>query len=180
MALIAAGASVAHAEMLRFAFDDIAGDPRDNFDVTRVEVTFDNQTGDYTIVAESTAEHPFSGSHRLYLSVFNPDTTATSTTFGVGRYSFSSPTPTTRQERSGISSDLVGWMAGERVASYDLFGSASSDIVYSVLGGNRGGFNNSDEIRDDTVIVRAPVPEPAVLAVLPWCGVLLFGSRRSR
>jgi hypothetical protein len=82
------------------------------------------------------------------------------------RTSFFAEEPATVRTRSGNHPVLSGWRAGDRVASYDLFGSPSGEPFHSVLGGNTAVFSNSDEIRDDAII--RSIPEPTTLPLLSY------------
>jgi hypothetical protein len=160
----------AQAALLSFTFDDTAGDPRDRTDVTQIDVQFDNVTGDYLVKATADSTNPFHGTHLLYLSAFNPDVGTTEpgkSSFGVSRFAFVAETPTTMVSRSGTSSVLTYWKAGDRVASYEVLGrpDGSPPEFQSVLGGNRQAFTDSDEIRDVAVIVAVPEPTTLYLAV---------------
>lgn len=166
----------ASAERLGFSLVDQAGDPRDNFDLTQIDFEFDNASGDFWVTATATVEHPFDGSHLLYLSLFNPDAPTEYSYFSIVRFGFFAEQPTTVLSRSGTNSVLTGWNDGDHVASYDLFGSPSGNPFYSVLGGNTAVYSQSDELLDDAVIT-AVVPEPSSLVlgvVLAFC---LLGAR---
>jgi hypothetical protein len=170
------------AAQLAFTLDDVAGDPRDNTDVTQIYLQFDNLTGNFLVKATADPANPFHGTHLLYLSAFNPDVGSTEPSrsmFSVSRFGFVADSPTTMVSRTGTSPVLTHWKAGDRVASYDVLGQPDgvSPGFQSVLGGNTQSFSNADEIRDVAVIL--PVPEPATL-VLFIAAAGLISTRRSR
>jgi hypothetical protein len=164
------GSSICAGDLLRFTLDDQAGDPRDNFDVVSVQVTFDTANGDFRVKATADPVHPFTGTHLLYLSVFNPDAGSlqpSMSLFSATRFSLTTSTPTTMLERSGNAPVLQGWTAGNRVASYDAFGlPAGISSLQSVLGGTQHAFSNSDEIQDTAIIEAVPEPAAAIQATI--------------
>src|SRR3954453_9593174 len=92
------------AAELAFTFHDMAGDPRDKTDVTKVYFQFDNQTGNFNVEVTTDPANPFNGTHLLYLSVFNPDVGTTDRAisfFEIGRFGFTAATPTTVLSRTG-------------------------------------------------------------------------------
>lgn len=166
----------ASAETLGFTFIDEVGDPRDNFDLARIDFEFDTLSGDFWVTATATEEYLFDGPHLLYLSIFNPDAESSFSFFSISRFSFSVDDVASIQTRSGNQEILKHWDIGDRVASYDLFGSPTGTPFSSVLGGNTRVFSNSDEIRDDAVIVPAKIPEPRLLVpmLMLVAGLLAF------
>jgi hypothetical protein len=177
-----AASTPCQSAQLSFTFDDVAGDPRDKIDVTQIHLQFDNGTGDFVVKATADPANPFHGSHLLYLSVFNPDVGTTESSrsmFSVSRFGFVANSPTTMVSRTGTSPVLTHWKAGDRVASYDVFGrpDGAPPGFQSVLGGNTQSFNNSDEIRDVAVIDA--IPEPTTAPLL-FAAASLCLTRRSR
>jgi hypothetical protein len=178
------GANCCYGDLLQFTLEDQSGDPRDNFDVVAVQVTFDNFTGGYHVKATADPAHPFTGHHLLYLSVFNPDAGSTDPAvsfFGVVRFGLSTTTPTTMLQRSGNQAVLKGWEVGDRVASYDAFGlPAGVPSLQSVLGGTLQSFSQSDEIRDTDIIRAVPEPAAGLQALVVAAVGKVLGARPSR
>ena len=53
------------------------GDNTGPIDVTRMDFSFDQTNGDYSIVLSSTPVNPFVGEFRVNINLFNPDTDTT-------------------------------------------------------------------------------------------------------
>jgi hypothetical protein len=59
--------------ILTFSIPDPVGDESGAIDVTGMQMTFDQKTGDYTIDLTADAAHPFSSQFRVNINVFNAD-----------------------------------------------------------------------------------------------------------
>jgi len=70
------GASDSRAEILSFTFTDSASasDTTGVAEVTQIEVTFDNSTGDFVTHLTADPSTRFAGTFRVNLHVINPDT----------------------------------------------------------------------------------------------------------
>lgn len=115
------------ASILEFSFDDPIGDHTGLVDVTGLDFSFDNITGNYEAILTADAANMFRGDFRINLNLFNPDTGTTNWipsffTDTMNDYSLTSPTNTIIL--TGVNPNLTQWEIGDRVATTHLpFGS---------------------------------------------------------
>ena len=69
--------NLANADLLHFSFDDPLSDHSGNTDVIHMDFTFDDVSGDYTILLTADAANPFQGDFRMNINLFNPATGTT-------------------------------------------------------------------------------------------------------
>lgn len=119
------------ASRLSFSFADPVGDhlqltpvrqfnpPAGIIDVVGLDFMFDNLTGDYEIILTASAATPFVGGFKTAITLFNPDTGATtqdpSFFWVLNEFFLTTPTPVVTL--TGTNSRLLAWEAGDRVAS---------------------------------------------------------------
>lgn len=108
------------SDQLTFSFSDPVGDHSGTIDLTGMTMNFDNATGNYNIILTTTAAHPFVGTFRINVNLFNPDTTADDSFFTDNQNDFNLSVATTTVTLSGTSSKLLSWNAGDRVATSEL------------------------------------------------------------
>lgn len=171
--------SSAHAALLRFSFDDPVGDPTGNIDVTGLTFTFESLTGAYTIDLFATADDPFSGTFRVNVNLFNPDTGTTApdpSLFSDTANDITLPAPETTLSLTGINARLLFWDAGDRVAIGSVpFGNPDG---VSALGSSVIDFPLDEARRDligTTSVVNGSAEGVAVITAVPEPPTLLLG-----
>ena len=88
-------------------------------DVVGLVLSFDNATGNYSILMTASPANPFFGDFIINVNLFNPDTGTTNpfpSFFSDVSNSFSLTTPTTEIMLTGTSSNLLAWQVGDQVA----------------------------------------------------------------
>ena len=124
---IIAGIKPATAEYLTFSFSDPAGDSGGPIDLTGMNFSFDDTTGNYTVRLTSTQNNPFVGDFRASVNLFNPDLGTRNrnpSLFQDVLRDFNLSSPQTSLTYSGTNPVLESWHAGQRVAvSSGPFGS---------------------------------------------------------
>ncbi|MGR8921651.1 MAG: PEP-CTERM sorting domain-containing protein [Gammaproteobacteria bacterium] len=186
LAFALAWASSAPAIPLTLAVSDPAGDHTGAVDVLGLVLDFDNDSGAYEIRLTATAANPFAGDFRVNVNLFNPDTGTTAADpsfFSDDLNDLSLAVPVTVLRLSGISSSLLSWDAGDRVAfsgpvplgvpdGLATFRTAVRDLPDVTL---------VDYIaRGEFVAIARSVPEPGTLALVgvTLCGYLTATRRR--
>lgn len=112
-------ANFAYADTLDFHFDDPVGDSTGIVDVVRMDFTFDDATGAYTIVLTADPAKPFFGNFRINVNLFNPDTGTTArdpSFFNDTMNDYDLSNPVTTIELMGTNMRLTQWKEGHRVA----------------------------------------------------------------
>lgn len=193
LCLLVIGMSSAHAALLRFSFDDPVGDSTGNIDLTGLTFTFESLTGAYTIDLSASAADPFSGTFRINVNLFNPDTGTTApnpSLFSDTANDITLPAPEIRLSLTGIETRLLSWDEGDRVAIGSVpFGNPDG---VSALGSNVIDFPLDEGRRDligttsiingssESVAVIAAVPEPStlLLGLAALSGLSVFRSRK--
>jgi hypothetical protein len=82
-------------------------------------MNFDDVTGSYEITLTADAAHPFVGTFRININLFNPDA---ATVFKDVSNDFSLTSPTTTMTLSGSDLALTTWQVGQRVFTNSLAG----------------------------------------------------------
>jgi hypothetical protein len=85
-------------------------------------MTFDNMTGEYTIVLIATMTAPFLGEFRINVNLFNPSAPATNSLFQDVLNDFNLSTGVAVIILSGTNLNLLAWDAGDVVATNTLAG----------------------------------------------------------
>jgi len=183
IALILTADGIAHGENLCFSFADPVGDQTGTVDLTSLAVTFDNSTGNYSIALAADPLHPFYGSFRINVNLFNPDTGTTSdfpSFFQDNVKDFDLAVPRTTMTLTGNNSCLLAWDRGDRV----------SPSTSSGLGNPDGASGFSCNVMDRPFVAPWPqdntnglpyaiiVPEPATLSLLALGGLMALRRRR--
>ena len=143
-------ANFAHADTLNFHFDDPVGDHTGIVDVIRMDFTFDDATGAYTILLTAHQDNPFVGNFRININLFNPDTgtTARDPSFfndAMNDYDLSSSVLTI--ELMGTDPSLKEWKESDRVAiSGEPFGNPDYSSGFGSAVGDLPGLVDSDPI----------------------------------
>ncbi len=178
-------ASLSHADLSYFRFDDPVGDHTGNTDVVRMDFTFDQATGDYTILLTADAANPFRGDFRININLFNPDTGTraqdpSSFWDNVNDYYSVSPVPTFTL--TGTNTHLLSWDRGDRVATSSIpfgnpdgiggFGSGTLDLPIVNWAGDDIAYG------DFAVIDVSPSVVPVPVAVLLGAIGLSFAGWR--
>jgi len=192
--LLAFGISSAQAALLHFSFSDPVGDHAGTVDVTGLDFTFDSVTGAYTIDLHASPAHPFVGSFRINVNLFNPDTGTLNPVpsfFSDTGNDITLIAPTTVQTISGVNANLLSWDIGDQVAiGSAAFGnpdgiSAFGSEVRDLPGGPfiRDMIGTTDNINNgaaNVVAVITPLlPEPPTALLLSF-GALLLARPRLR
>lgn len=194
LCLLVIGMSSAHAALLRFSFDDPVGDATGSIDVTGLTFTFESLTGAYTIDLFASATDPFSGTFRINVNLFNPDTGTTApnpSLFSDTANDITLPAPETMLSLTGSDSRLLSWNAGDRVAIGSVpfgdpdgvraFGSSVIDFPLDEarrdLIGTTSVINGSAEAV--AVITAVPEPPTLLLALAALSGLCFFRSRKA-
>ncbi len=153
---------------------DPAGDHTGPIDVVRMEMGFDDGTGDYEISLTASAAAPFDGDFRVNINLFNVDANSFFQDV-VNDFTLASPTPTL--VLAGTSSVLTSWGQGDRVHTNSLGGTPNPpgvSLFRSAVSTPPSGFlTNEDFIAflDETVpavIELSDEPEPPP----PACGLI--------
>lgn len=162
----------AWAASLKIAVDDPVGDSSAPIDITRMEMTFDDATGDYAIVLIATPEDPFKGEFTININLFNPDTGTTApdpSTFNDTLNTFYYDVPATVVELRGQNSRLRAWKASDRVFTNSLNGTGNPDgtsLFRSAVNVPPGGFRTNED-----TIAFANLGQPAIIEFLGGGGV---------
>lgn len=117
--LLACGQNT-QADMLSFSFDDPVGDFTPGIiDVTKMDFSFDDVTGEYDILFTADTPNPFVGEFRINVNLFNPDAGMTTdpSFFSDTSNDFVLATATTIITLTGTNARLTSWDVGDRVAS---------------------------------------------------------------
>lgn len=125
-------ASLVSADPLHFTVIDPVGDNTGLIDVTKMEFSFDNSTGVYSIDLTTTSDNPFAGNFRVNINLFNQDlgTTAWDPAFFSDTVNdFNLAAPTTTLTLSGTDLRLMAWDAGNRVFTNSLAGTGNPDNI---------------------------------------------------
>jgi hypothetical protein len=118
-------ASTAQADQLTFSYADPVGDQTGAIDVTKMTMVFDDATGNYQIVLRAKVAHPFVGSFRVNINLFNPDTAPSNSLFSDVFNDFNLANATTKLILTGTNANLIAWKATDRVATNDQAGLGS-------------------------------------------------------
>ena len=177
-------AHCACAEMLSFSFQDPAGDQTraTGADLSRIDVAFDNATGQYTVTLFAVASNSFSGRLKVNANFVNPDTesfTMSPSYFFDNLRFIEASEPASSVSFSGVNGNLLHWRAGHRVAtSSEPFGIASDapPSAFSSYLEHSLDFPwvSTDDFPPLAVSLIRSIPEPTTLAL---CALgLVFGS----
>ena len=166
--------NVANADFLYFSFDDPIGDQAGgyNIDVTRMDFSFDNDTGEYNILLTADAANPFQGDFRININLLNPDTGTTAKNPSFFEHNvddYYSVSPVSTFTLSGTNSYLLSWEVGDRVATSDIpFGNPDNVFGFRSHAIKLPDFTAWDNIAvgDFTVINPVPVPSAVLLGML--------------
>lgn len=183
--IVGISATAVNGEVLTFSFADPVGDgypgmaPFTRIDLTGMQFTFDNTTGEYENIYTADASKPFLNDFRLNTNLFNPDTgtTASDPSFFQDTFNdYDLSVQTTSIRLTGINLRLLAWEAGDRVAVSgpdplglpDSSGGFSSGVVDLGLTSETGYFIGDDIDRGFAII------EPA--CSIPAPGAILLGT----
>ena len=171
----------AQAASLVFSFADPVNDHTGAIDVTRLEVVFDDATGDYEINLTADPAHPFAGTFDVMISIFNPNTGTTlqdPSFFGDVRRGVEVATPTTTLTLLGTNARLKLWRINDSVAASSApFGTPNGfEAFRSAVLDPGAGFGDAEDtlaaqlndfgvIAGDAATIRAA--PPAVVARFP-------------
>lgn len=175
--------NLANADFLYYSFDDPVGDQIGVFDidVTRMDFSFDNNSGAYTILLTADETNPFQGDFRININLFNPDTgtTAKNPSFfehNVDDYYFVSPVTTFTL--SGTNSYLLSWDSGDRVATSDIpFGNPDDVVSFRSEVRTVPNLTGRDDIADGDFATIVPIPGALTLGII---GLMSAGWRLRR
>jgi len=162
--------------------------PAGVIDVVGLVFSFDNATGDYSILMTASPANPFVDGFRINVGLFNPDTgtTAEDPAFFIAQLNdFFLITPSTAITLTGSDPKLLAWKAGDRVApcegaSFVELGPCQGGLGLpnNVLGFGSGVFSfashppfglptGTDVFFTSPPATIVPVPEPATLDIKP-------------
>ena len=150
---------------------DPAGDHTGPIDVVRMEMGFDDGTGDYEISLTASSAAPFDGDFRVNINLRNADANSF---FQDVVNDFTLSSSTTTLVLAGTSSVLTSWGQGDRVHTNNLGGTPPGGLFKSSVSSFPIGFlTNKDVIAflDETVpavIELSDEPEPPP----PPCGLI--------
>ncbi len=99
--------------------EDPLGDNTGPVDVRKMQLRWDQATGDYQITFFATGQAPFRGAIRVNVNLFNVDD---GSFFQDAVNDFDFATPQVRLTLTGTDPTLTGWDAGERVHTNSLGG----------------------------------------------------------
>jgi hypothetical protein len=126
--------SLALGDLSYFRFDDPVGDQIGMTDVVRMDFSFDQATGAYTILLTADAAHPFQGDFRININIFNADTGTTNPTpsfFTDTGNDYYSVSPVSTFTLTGTNANLKSWDVGDRVATSSVpFGNPDSSSYF--------------------------------------------------
>ena len=169
--LILISSSNALADQLAFSFLDPVGDHTGVVDVIRMDFTFDNATGDYTVVVTASVSNPFLGDIRVNLALFNPDIgamTLNPSFLQDDANDFNLQSSLTTLMFTGTSARLQSWAEGNRVAtSHGPFGVPSDATFFSfftTMFEAPFGTGGVDRIADGEVATITPAPQITTLS----------------
>jgi hypothetical protein len=164
-------ASLAHGDLSYFRFDDPVGDHGGSIDVTRLEFTFDQATGDYTILLTADAANPFHEDFRVNINLFNPDTGTTAmdpSFFADSGNDLYSVAPVSTLTLTGTNTRLQSWEKGDRVAT--------SSIPFGNPDGATWFRSNVIDIPWDPVYVEDNIAYGDSTVIVPIPGAVLLGA----
>lgn len=173
----------AQVPQLGFSFTDQVGDGRGSIDLIGMDFTFDNTSGAYTARLFATPENPFKGTFRVNLSLFDADTGSldiNSCFFQHTMVDYSSLAPTTELTLNGVSTRLLNWDAGDRVA---ISGPHPIGMPTGIGGFSSGVYDLPwNNVYDDIFSLDpgfyrniSAVPEPTAYALVVGIGLIGFG-----
>ena len=178
---------MASATALIFSFADPVNDHTGAIDVTHMDLTFDDATGDYEINLSADPAHPFVGTFDVTINVFNPNTGTTQPApsfFRDVRVGIEATSPTTTLTLLGTNPRLMAWRVGDHVATSNVpFGApAGFDFFRSFVMDPGAGFGDGEDtvaavlndfgvIAGDAAVIRAA--PPAVVARFPAIGQVI-------
>lgn len=171
----------APAASLAFAFADPINDHTGAIDVTRMEVVFDDATGNYEINLTADPAHPFVGTFDVIIGIFNPNTGTIQqdpSFFGDVRIGIEVATPRTILTLLGSNARLKLWRVNDPVAASSApFGTPSGFQAFrSAVLDPGAGFGDAEDtiaaqlndvgvIAGDAAMIR--LAAPAVVARFP-------------
>jgi len=181
--LILSITSIGLSDMLRFSFDDPLGDQTSTADLTGMDVTFDDSTGDFEILFTASASNPFFGDFVFNINLYNPDTVGGTAQDPAFFQHYTDPilihlsTAVESLAFTGTNSRLMSWEVGDKVASaniafgppegssefrtrvYDYPVPAEGGILYDLL-------SNGEEYYTTIEAVPVPVPSAVLLGII--------------
>lgn len=177
----------AEAATISLSFSDPSGDSlTSSGDLSGLEMTFDNATGNYTVVLSTVAGAPFVGAFRINVNLFNPDTGTTNPNpsyFQDVFNDFNLAVPAAQIVLTGTNSRLTSWEVGDRVAANNFpFGnpdgtsSFRTELREIATATNRDSLGLSDETNFTLIM---PEPSRALLALIGF-GIVSVRRRRRR
>ena len=182
------------ADTLTFSFADPIGDNTGLVDVYRMDLTFDDVTGDYSILLLATSGDPFQGDFRVNVNLFNPDTgtTARNPSFFqdvLNDFDYGSTTSTSLT-LTGTNSRLTFWDEGDRVAASTVAGlgtpdgssffrSSVADLPFEPFGVSED-YIAADASGVASIVNAVPEPGSLVLCGIAVAGLWLLRRRSNR
>lgn len=167
------------ATICSFTFNDPMGDQgQSSADVTRLDMSFDNEDGSYVIVITADANNPFHDDFRINVNLFNPDTGSANQdpSFFVDSVNdFLLAAPVTEMILAGTNPRLRAWHIGDRVAINSIpFGNPVDGGIRAFYTGvlQRIGLPTFQvEPIGESPYYTTVVPEPAMWLLLPLLGL---------